>query len=306
MVNGFAEGVSRSLNFVPTGETLLSYIKSQKQVTIRNVFDGLVENNIMTLRKQRKFATKVPIAVDWHDVMYYGNPETPMVLGTQHKKGSNYAFEYLTASVLTDGKRFVVAVLPMASKTGISSLVAEIIQRIEELGITIRYITLDGGFFSTDTIKFLESTHQYVLHMPATQKTKKMDLWHGKRFRYTTNNHKKGMSEQSSFDVVVAYDENKEYECLFATNMHCAADTLLKLFKKRWGIETTYRMCNQFLIKTTSKDYTVRLFYYLLACAVYNIWVSYNEKERCTVIQLKLCLIGYMMNAMEGIETEGT
>jgi hypothetical protein len=41
-------------------------------------------------------------------------------------------------------------------------------------------------------------------------------------------------------------------------------------------IETSYRICNQFLIKTTSKQYVVRLFYYLFACAVYNAWVLYE------------------------------
>ena len=49
LVNGFTEGVSRSLNFIPTGETLLSYIKSQKQTTIQNVFDGLVGNSVMAV-----------------------------------------------------------------------------------------------------------------------------------------------------------------------------------------------------------------------------------------------------------------
>lgn len=298
LVNGFAEGVSRSLNSTPTGETLLSYIKSQRQTAIQETFDQLVEDNVKALRKQRKFSAKVTIAIDWHDVMYYGNPETPMVLGTQHKKGSNYAFEYLTASVLSDGERIVVAVLPMTSKTEVPRLTAQIVQRVEELGIKIRYITLDGGFFNIDTILFLESAYQYILHMPATQKTKKMELSHGKRLRYTTNDHKRRKDEQISFDVVVAYDENKEYEYLFATNMAYAADALLSMFNKRWGIETTYRMCNQFLIRTTSKDYTVRLFYYLLACVVYNIWVMYNEKERCTVVQMKLCLIGFIVNSV--------
>lgn len=61
----------------------------------------------------------VPVAVDWHEIMYYGDPkETPMIIGTQHKNRSNYAFDYFTASVLVDGQqRMVVVAIPLDSRS---------------------------------------------------------------------------------------------------------------------------------------------------------------------------------------------
>ncbi|AFU57909.1 putative transposase, IS4 family [Candidatus Nitrososphaera gargensis Ga9.2] len=83
LVNGFAEGVSRSLNRSPTGETLLSYIKTQDREKLLQEFDRTVHKNVRMLRRRRKLTTPVPVAVDWHDIMYYGDPkETPMVIGT--------------------------------------------------------------------------------------------------------------------------------------------------------------------------------------------------------------------------------
>ena len=304
LVNGFVEGVSRSLSNSPTGETLLSYIKSQEQTKIHKLFDKLVEQNIKTLRKRRKLMTRVPIAIDWHDVMYYGDPETPIIVGTQHKKGSCYAYEYLTVSVLVDGERLVVAVLPITARSEVSDLTIGILLRIEQLGIKIRYVTLDGGFFNADTIRFLEVYGlKYIIHMPMTSKVKKMRLWKGRKFVYTTNSHNRSKYQQISFDVTVAYDKRKKYTYLFATNMHYKDDTILHLYNKRWGIETSYRMCNQFLIKTTSKSYTIRLFYYLLACVVYNTWVLYNENEQCTVIQMKIFIIGFVTNVLKRVDT---
>lgn len=302
-VNGFAEGISRFFDSM-TAETLLSYIKSQEQQQVQSVFDRLVEQNITTLKRRRKFYEHVAIAIDWHDVMYYGDPETPMVVGTQHKKGSNYAYQYLTASILSEGKRFVVAVAPMSSKSEVSDLTIGILLRIEQLGIRIKYVTFDGGFYNADTIRFLEAYGlKYIIRMPMTSKAKKMKLWNGRRFRYTTNSHKRKSCEQVSFDVVVAYDERKKYKYLFATNIQYCASTILNLFLKRWGIETSYRMCNQFLIKTTSKNYIVRLFYYLLACAVYNFWVLYNTYDRVTVVQMKLTIIGLVINEIKELPT---
>lgn len=304
LVNGFAEGVSRSLSNSPTGETLLSYIKSQEQEKLHRIFDSIIEKNVNALRKRRKLVLRVPIAIDWHDVMYYGDPKTPMVIGTQHKKGSNYAYEYLTASVLVDGERLVIAVLPITAKSEVGDLTIGILLRLEQLGIKIRYVTLDGGFFNVEIIRFLEAYGlKYIIHLPMTSKTKKMKLWKGRRFVYT--GRKREWKRRVSFNVVVSYDKRKRYKYLFATNMPYKDDTILHMFNKRWGIETSYRMCNQFLIKTTSKSYCVRFFYYLLSCIVYNTWVLYNhnEDERCAVVQMKICLIGFITNELKEMPT---
>lgn len=300
LVNGFAEGVSNSLIRAPTGETLLSYIKSQDKEDLQASFDAITDNNIRQIRKRRKLCRPVPIAIDWHDVMYYGDPETPMVIGTQHKKGSHYAYEYLTASVLVDEERIVLAVMPVSSRALVSQLSIAIIRRLtKQLGIRIRYVTLDGGFFTIEMLRFLEESGlRYILHMPSTSKTKRMRLWHGRRFRYRTNHNSVGHKKQAEFDVVVSYDKAKKYTYLLATNMKYGANALLKLFMKRWGIETSYRMSNQFLVKTTSRNYIVRLFYYLLACIVYNAWVIYNENEKCTVTRMKLCIIAIIVNGL--------
>ena len=104
---------------------------------------------------------------------------------------------------------------------------------------------------------------------------------------------------QVSFEVVVAYDRRKKYKYLFATNFRYCSQTVLRLFNKRWGIETSYRMCNQFLIRTTSTAYIARLFYYLFACVMYNAWVLYNNDEPITVIQMKISLIVFVINDLE-------
>ncbi|AFU57908.1 putative transposase, IS4 family [Candidatus Nitrososphaera gargensis Ga9.2] len=177
------------------------------------------------------------------------------------------------------------------------------VEKVRTLGIRIRYLTLDGGFFSIDTMRFLKESglKKYILHMPSTRKVKKMRLSDGMRFKYRTNHHhhQRRELEQVSFDVVVAYDRTKDYYYLMATNMPSLykSSTLLKLYNRRWGIETSYRMCNQFLIRTTSKKYIVRLFYYLFACLIYNAWVTYNEQNiPVIVVQMKLSLLWFVLN----------
>jgi hypothetical protein len=64
------------------------------------------------------------------------------------------------------------------------------------------------------------------------------------------------------------------------------------MFRKRWAIEASYRMINQFLPKTTSKLYSLRKLYFYLAVLLYNIWVFINYKrEKVTVQQVKFLLM---------------
>ena len=56
------------------------------------------------------------------------------------------------------------------------------------------------------------------------------------------------------------------------------------MFRKKFAIETSYRMINQFLPKTTSKLYSLRKLYFYFAVLLYNIWVFMNYKrEKVTV-----------------------
>lgn len=48
----------------------------------------------------------------------------------------------------------------------------------------------------------------------------------------------------------------------------------IKQYKRRWRIETKYRVIkNDFLGRTTSRDFDVRTFFWLFACMLYNAWV---------------------------------
>ncbi|MDG6899951.1 MAG: hypothetical protein JRN11_00730 [Nitrososphaerota archaeon] len=58
--------------------------------------------------------------------------------------------------------------------------------------------------------------------------------------------------------------------------MACRPKRVLERYKRRWGIENSYKEHNVFLAKTTSKNYTVRLLYYAIAMYIYNAWCLFN------------------------------
>jgi IS4 transposase len=48
------------------------------------------------------------------------------------------------------------------------------------------------------------------------------------------------------------------------------------VYRRRWGIETSYRQIGAFVPRTSSPTFSVRLFYFLFAVALYNLWVLAN------------------------------
>ena len=70
----------------------------------------------------------------------------------------------------------------------------------------------------------------------------------------------------------------------FATNLGFAQATrvwekLPQYYRKRWGIETGYRVDNGFRALTTSKDERLRFIYYQYMVFVENLWTLHNMSE---------------------------
>lgn len=63
---------------------------------------------------------------------------------------------------------------------------------------------------------------------------------------------------------------------VFATNRvvkPAEAEVFCDRYSQRWQIENEYKSIkNDFLAKTSSRDYRVRLFYFVFAALLYNIW----------------------------------
>ncbi|MFP3262799.1 MAG: hypothetical protein RXP28_08285 [Nitrososphaeria archaeon] len=94
---------------------------------------------------------------------------------------------------------------------------------------------------------------------------------------YKTNSKRKKQNEQATVRIVAV--KCKKELLVFATNTDLKPKAIRRMFRKRWAIETSYRMINQFLPKTTSKLYSLRKLYFYLAVLLYNIWVFMNYKR---------------------------
>jgi len=302
VLNAYAEGMSNVSNKIrvgmPNADTALLYFKSIDRYELQSVVSIVLDEQVDELKRKGLLKRPVPIAFDWHDQMFYGDHDTAeMVNGTKPKAGSSYAYQYLTASILVDGRRLTIVLTPMKSREHIVDHVKDALNRIRAMGVRVRYLLFDGGFSSLELPAWLdESGYRYAVHFTPNAVTKRIELEDGEASPYPSDR---------PFQLVRVDDDTekkkkkKKITYLFATNMTCRPKRLLKRYKLRWGVETTYREHNLFLARTRSKNYAVRLLYYAVAVCIYNAWCILNasaggedvDDGHVIVLEAKLCIL---------------
>ncbi len=289
ILNSYAEGtsnVSRKLAKVPTGDTVLSYLKGVDRYELQSVSSIVFEEQVEDLKRKGLLKRPVPIAFDWHDQLFYGEKDSEMVHGIRSKNGSSYAYQYLTASILLDGRRLTIVLTPIKSREHMLAYIDYALNRIRNMGVRVRHLLFDAGFTSVALPLYLqEHGYTYVMRFSSNDITKRIGLRDGEEALYPC---------ERPFKIVRVDDLKAGKSYLFATNMSCRPKTMLRRYKRRWGIETSYREHNVFLAKTTSKDYTVRLLYYAVAVCIYNAWCIFNthqEDKHVSTLETKISLL---------------
>lgn len=286
--NSYVEG---SAGFTSvSGQTVRNHLKKQDPLELVRMNDDVV----MKLRSSGALSGKCILAIDTHDIMYYGDPGAEGVVGTQPKKGSHWAYKFGSIGVLLGGERLTLAAVPVMHGEPRVEHVKKLIEYTLFLGIRPKIVLLDAAYNSAEVINYLKGTGlKYIIRIAAP-----IDgIRPGDDFIYRTRGHRRREEEQATFRLVAVNGRDKRSGkvglFVFATNTSLKARRIRRLFRKRWGIETSYRMINKFLARTTSKLHTLRMLYFYLAILLYNLWVmlNYHEPSRIIADSLKVYVV---------------
>lgn len=281
MTHDFTQNGSRTFSFqrprkTPSSKTVLYHIGKFSTSEILRRFRGAFEHIFETAKSYGVLKNEVDLAIDYTDLPYFGKKDNPMVVGGKEHKGTNFSYRFITLNIVVEGMRFTLMALPRGPLSSDEKLVRQLVGYAKE-HVRIRTIFLDRGFFSSKVINTLKGLDVKFL-MPAVANKRVKDLVikgdvpsvHDYEMRPKTKHCAK-------FKLVVAEDNG--VVGAFATNMEVEPDRekdLFTLYGKRWGIETSYRVKVDFRPRTTSKNYVVKLFYFLFSSCLYNLWVLAN------------------------------
>ncbi len=282
MTRDFAENGSKTLNEIredksPNADTLLYHIKNHNDLKeIQRMYLTLFEI-LWTMIKQSNtidIQKQYDVAIDYTEWFYYGDRSTPMVVGKKPERGTSKCYKFATINIVEAGKRFTLLALPIGPFDNKDEILKKLLDYTVKR-IKVRRIYADRGFFDSNSIKIFNKYHLKYL-MPCTHYStvkKAFDLMSAPSVV------KDFEMKDIIFNMVIVEDDEGKKRA-FATNEEYnendlnLAERLFYLYSKRWGIETSYRVKkHSFLPKTTSRNYLIRIFYFLFSVLFYNLWL---------------------------------
>lgn len=203
---------------------------------------------------------------------FYGRTQSRWIHGYRPRPGSRGSWMYAAASIATeDGQRRFIDAFPVGVLGNVMErIVRKLLDNLPEglLG-NVSAVLLDRGFASEGVVKLLEARKlPYLMLCPEWSTVKK--AIRGTKGAYSRQEFTVGETQAT---LVLRKDNNRDFWWKFLTNMgFYHYSRYVHEYRKRWNIETGFRMQDEARIKTKSVEVTVRYFLFLAAMVLYNVW----------------------------------
>jgi putative transposase len=260
-------------------------------------------------RLNRALATDLPralrrkarmVAIDLTLIPYHGEPaiDSREIYRSAPRSGTTHFHAYATAVVVHRGHRYTLALTRVEQSEPMQDVVKRLVRIVRRRGVRIKFLLLDKGFFSLGVIDYLRRAG-YGFIIPAAVRGRKpargrtatglRALLNNKQgyYRHTMQGKVGGKPRRRDVTICVAskwYTAKKtgtrrRKKLLYAVRkVRLTPRDIRETYRKRFGIETSYRQMNEARIKTSTRDPALRLLSVGIALVLRNVWVWLHFK----------------------------
>lgn len=245
-------------------------------------------------RRMRRRAWQV--AIDWHLVPYYGEPlkSRNELYHSRPHLGTTRFHAYATVCIVEYGQRYTLALTWVRKHESTITVLRRLLAHIGEIELKIKRLLLDRAFFTTEVAEFLQQ-EQLPFLMPVAIRGRKpkqgrprTGLRHLQRQKAGWYQHvlRRGKKEVT-VSVCIAYrtyrrrgeKKRRTQKLLFAAWRVTGVPTEIReRYRKRFGIEASYRQRRQARIYTCTRNPHLRLVFVAISLLLRNLWVWIHEK----------------------------
>lgn len=223
------------------------------------------------------------MAVDFHDEPYYGKSETLQAYtcrGEAHE-GPTYFWRIASLYGMWRGVRVTLALTYVLPKESTLSILQRLLKRGAVLGFRAKVLYLDKGFCTGQIIVYLQSTHQpTVIACPVRGKKGKGGtrvLCHGRKHYRTRHTFTDGTTADLAIVPTLKRDKKtrkrkRTWLVYVLIHLDWSAKKAQQRYRRRFGIESSYRQLGQVRAFTNSRNVALRFFYLALALVLLNVW----------------------------------
>ncbi|MEK7277357.1 MAG: transposase [Chloroflexota bacterium] len=324
----YIETVCNDLADAPDSNTVRGYLNEQ-----------LIPPIIGNLKRQcnRALASQLPswladhpkeVAFDLHDAPYYGKDDDPddpdcWVCRGEARAGTTRFYRCATAYVMHKDVRFTLAVEFVRPGDNLIKILKRLLRRVKALKIRLKRGYLDKGFCSIPVMRGLLAEPDLSLIMAAPIKGKTggtRALCQGCRSYRTEHTFRSDDYGELTVPVMVVRTWSKRRDgthkwawliYVLINVPDLTARQVRKAYRRRFGIESSYRLLEQVRGRTTSRNAALRFLWMGIALLIGNIWIAlhWTFLRRCGSGPRRVarqafilpCMLQFLRRAIEAI-----
>jgi len=220
-------------------------------------------------------------AIDFHDEPFYGKVvETRSVtVRGLAKKGTTHFVRIATAYVIWRQVRLTLAVrFVLPGETALETL-QFLLQRLKTLGFSSKVLYLDKGFASTAILRYLTASQQpAIIACPIRGKTAGIRaLCQGAGSYRTVHTFSDGTPATLALKASLVPDKTgkrrRKWLAFIVVCLDWPVEKIYQEYRRRFGIECSYRMVRRVRATTTSRNPALRFFLLGIGLLLLNAWV---------------------------------
>lgn len=222
------------------------------------------------------------VAIDTHDEPFYGKtPELcTYTCKGQAKDGTTRFFRIASAYVIWRQVRLTLALTYVLPEDTLPSVVERLLQRLGHLGLHATVLYLDKGFCCGDILRYLQRTQQAaVLACPIRGKQGGIRALCQGRGSFTTDyTFTDGTTARLVLVDTRVRDrktkrKQRKWLAFVLVHLDWSPPQVYSKYRRRFGIEASYRLLRQVKVMTNSRNPALRFFLLGLGLVMQNVWV---------------------------------
>jgi putative transposase len=281
------EAVCTDWSTAPDPETVRHYLNEQLCVEDLPELEQRLNVALHAEIPRRIWRQAREVAIDFHDRPYYGKQpqEEGLWVRGQARDGTTRFYRIATAYVILNGLRVTLALRFVLPELDIVSLLDDLLKSLKKQGYQIACLLLDKGFASIAVMDYLTRRAQPALiACPIRGKTGgTRALCHGRKSHRATHTFVSGeqtftahMAVCRSFTTARRTKRLKRREVwllYILIELDLTPRQARRRYRKRFGIESSYRCAGQVRGWTTSPNPAYRFVLLTLSFVLLNVWV---------------------------------
>jgi hypothetical protein len=253
-------------------------------------------NRALRATRPKKLPKRQHMSIDLTLIPYHGKPQTDEneLYRSQAKSGTTHFHAYASAYLIRHGQRLTLALTYVRKGEDLAVVLKRLMGMVRKAGVRPSLVLLDRGFYSVSVIRYFQRARiPFLMPVPLRGRKKEhpkgpggtrvFEYWSkGGRGQHTLTHLDKKKKTTATVGIVVHCRNRKGRRGKHGRERLVyaywgwdppAASQVSELYRRRFGIETSYRQMNQCRARTCTRSPAVRLLLVGVALILRNVWV---------------------------------